>query len=174
MRGGTDPRNLPTLERRRIHPLVLPLNYEPQRHMTTNYTPGPWVNNHTTPSTIGSTFWEITDAIDKPVAFVNEPQPRSREEMAANADLIAAAPDLLEALQGMLRVTSGQAIYAFMKPQRDAANAAVLRATGPVTVALPPRCRGCGGSIISRLCSCGTPHPEYRQNARAETPGEIS
>jgi hypothetical protein len=86
--------------------------------------------NHHAPSSAGSAFWEITDGIDKPVAFVNEPQPRSREEMAANVDLIAAAPELLEALQGMLRVTSGQAIYAFMEPQRSAAIAAVAKSLG--------------------------------------------
>jgi hypothetical protein len=70
--------------------------------MNTNHTPGPWVINHHAPSSVGSAFWEITDGIDKPVAFINEPQPRSREEMEANAKLMAAAPELLTELKNLL------------------------------------------------------------------------
>ena len=94
-----------------------------------HHTPGPWACNHTPPSSAGAAFWEITDDIDKPFAFVNEPQPRSREEMAANALLLAAAPELLDALKGMMEVTNGQTIYSFMAPQRAAALAAIEKAT---------------------------------------------
>lgn len=94
------------------------------------HTPKNWVVNYREPSSIGSAFWEITDGLDKPIAFVTEPQPRSREEMAANANLMSAAPELLEALEGFLSVTSGQTISAFMKPQREAAMTAIAKAKG--------------------------------------------
>jgi hypothetical protein len=94
------------------------------------HTPKNWVVDYREPSSIGRAFWEITDGLDKPIAFVSEPQPRSREEMAANAYLMSAAPELLEALEGFLSVTSGQSIYDFMQPQKDAAMAAIAKAKG--------------------------------------------
>lgn len=47
-----------------------------------------------------------------------------------DANLIAAAPDLLEALQGFLVMTEGQSIYHFMEPQQKAAKAAIAKALG--------------------------------------------
>lgn len=36
--------------------------------------------------------------------------------------------------------------------------------------ALADRCEGCGGKIISTLCSCGTPHPSFTAPAKSPTP----
>ena len=112
------------------------MNMKPHHYAThAEHTPGPWVSNHHQPSSIGAAFWEITDDTDKPIAFVNEPQPRSREEMAANAALLAAAPELRDALKGYLEVTDPgkQSIYAFMEPQRTAALDAIQKATRATT-----------------------------------------
>jgi hypothetical protein len=68
--------------------------------MNTKHTPGPWNYAH------GSTDLLTHDGDD--VAYVDTAIPnRSKSEQLANARLIAAAPDLLEALQ-ILSETAGR------------------------------------------------------------------
>lgn len=73
--------------------------------MSTKHTPGPWTtekNEHG--------YWVgATNPTNKPVCDVHlfcidnrEPQVFSHDETLANARLIAAAPEMLEALQGVV------------------------------------------------------------------------
>jgi hypothetical protein len=55
---------------------------------------------------------------------------RSYEEECANARLIAAAPELLEALQGMLVEKPIDEILVYAKTAKEKARAAIARATG--------------------------------------------
>ena len=86
------------------------------------HTPGPWRYMAGTHSHY--------DSEGKAIARVYGPRGIDCSRRDANARLIAAAPDLLEALKGMLSRTDGQAIYNFMEPQREAARAAIAKATG--------------------------------------------
>ena len=51
-------------------------------------------------------------------------------ETKANARLIAAAPDLLEAAKNLLAMTEGQTIFNYMEPQLEAVRAAIAKAGG--------------------------------------------
>jgi hypothetical protein len=92
------------------------------------HTPGPWF-------AVGAQVEIEDDSV--PDICTCDPQvmrqshldwhPRTVE---ANARLIAAAPELLEALEMMLACTEGQAIYNFMEPQREKARAAIAKAKG--------------------------------------------
>lgn len=70
----------------------------------TNYTPGPWRIGDA-----GKTvFWPVTDE-PSPIAITNliPPTPRAGiDERKANARLIAAAPELLEALESIVAAYS--------------------------------------------------------------------
>ena len=90
------------------------------------HTPGPWVVE------------SLVDGFD-----IHAPEPgcfvatTSDPEMIwgavtrkGDAHLIAAAPELLEALEELLACTEGQAIYNFMEPQKKKARAAIAKAKG--------------------------------------------
>lgn len=86
------------------------------------HTPGPWhimkpleSNGYVWVNPMGGMCGEIATA-----------WPISQGSAEANARLIAAAPDLLEALQGFLVMTEGH----FMEPQQKAAKAAIAKALG--------------------------------------------
>jgi hypothetical protein len=88
------------------------------------HTPGPW--HHP-----GKEFNDVRDADDELVAValhlrVGQPE-RSVHEAAANARLIAAAPDLLEALQYVMVAHGEQLDHAFQMAQD-----AIAKATGGV------------------------------------------
>ena len=83
--------------------------------MTTKYTPGPWLFR-TAPTSAG--LCHIVSAADWKGAFiygdgirkgVDDALPKA-QELAANARLIAAAPDLLEALKEIMPFTATAAI----------------------------------------------------------------
>ena len=83
--------------------------------MTTKHTPGPWMLR-TTPTSAG--LCHIVSAADWRIAFiygdlirkgVDDALPKA-QELAANARLIAAAPDLLEALREIMPFTATAAI----------------------------------------------------------------
>lgn len=79
------------------------------------HTPGPWKFEGPTNTirSVPANYWLATmDSWDGAV------------DNAANARLIAAAPDLLEALQGVLRVADRKTA------EFDAARAAIAKATG--------------------------------------------
>lgn len=92
---------------------------------TTKHTPGPWEAEVRTP--IGITYvWQggTENAIAKVYAGVIE-------DAEANARLIAAAPELLDALQSLLaRVSSDIIANQCWHEEQRAARAAIAKATG--------------------------------------------
>lgn len=95
--------------------------------MSTKHTPGPWsvVNEHDEVTVIAgehiSHGFKVRYEIARDVGG-------HRGDEYANARLIAAAPDLLEAIQALLRkVECGTALHCDLC---DAARAAIAKATG--------------------------------------------
>jgi len=91
--------------------------------MKAKHTPGPWI-------AVGLWVEHSDDRVAdicncNTNAMSQEHLGRSNKEMAANARLIAAAPEMLEALQELVGwVTTAPQKYV------DAANAAIAKATG--------------------------------------------
>ena len=80
------------------------------------HTPGPWI--------------QVGDTVGVPVgrvAWVFAPTSSTWTEEIANARLIAAAPDLLEALRGLLEVTDFYELYG---AKTEAARAAIAKVEG--------------------------------------------
>lgn len=86
------------------------------------HTPGPWIFYADTPSTDPN--WHIVTTANRMRVLANVHIEPGNAMDAANARLIAAAPDLLEALQGVLRVADRQT------DEFDAARAAIAKAIG--------------------------------------------
>ncbi len=84
----------------------------------TKHTPGEWIDRGT--NCVG-TRWQL-------VASVYPMEDENPEEHAANARLIAASPDLLEALKDMVNLV--ELMCPFDGPQQRKARAAIARATG--------------------------------------------
>jgi len=79
---------------------------------TSNHTPGPWTFD---PKSVHGMYW-VKGWDNHPIAYVEHQEsavPRCYHD--ANARLISAAPDLLEALQGIVR----QAEIAFIDGGRN-------------------------------------------------------
>ena len=96
------------------------------------HTPGPWrviIDDDGNPLS-GRPSVQASDELDCAIVhwdgFVQEywRSARGDKEIQANARLIAAAPDLLEALEGVVRVADRDT------PEFAAARAAIARATG--------------------------------------------
>jgi hypothetical protein len=69
--------------------------------MSTNHTPGPWTGH----TFNGSKFGLIVNhELQQPIANI---EPDLTEETEANINLIAAAPDLLEALEALMETRFG-------------------------------------------------------------------
>jgi len=85
------------------------------------HTPGPWRYEEFGPNVI------IKATKNPMLSVVHSLYHESREQMEANADLIAAAPELLEALEALVLDESKEYI-----PTRlwDAARAAIAKAKG--------------------------------------------
>ncbi len=81
------------------------------------HTPGPWLE-----VSVASSRYIVTDECNICEMF----SPRTREERDANQRLIAAAPDLLEALQGIMAGVAG----CQKNSEYEAARAAIAKATG--------------------------------------------
>jgi len=99
--------------------------------MNTKHTPGPWkVYEDERPIV---TIWDEKDESTDDLAFMNYDLPQ--EQVQSNAKLIAAAPDLLAAIDSLLK-EAGQAIgkrdvkkhYHFMVAE-EAAKRAIAAAT---------------------------------------------
>ena len=92
----------------------------------TQHTPGPWTykRDYTRPDAIGGDyFYDICDADGKPLNIVVFGE--------ANARLIAAAPDMLEALKDIVENLSMQAAMQRYAPGLlAAAHAAIAKAEG--------------------------------------------
>lgn len=91
--------------------------------MTTKHTPGPW-----------STEVDRKKALEinivsgnRPFVATAWPANHPDKEQEANARLIAAAPDLLKALEELLEVTDFHELYG---SRTEAARAAIAKATG--------------------------------------------
>lgn len=87
--------------------------------MTTMHTPGPWF-----PRKNSAGMWEAMIE-DRDYAHSTAFITRTDDQGAADARLIAAAPELLAALKGVLRVADRQT------DEFDAARAAIAKATAP-------------------------------------------
>ena len=94
--------------------------------MSAQHTPGPWkVLEHSWSDTS-----IVAEGFDHGICLLDinhateESQEADEALMAANARLISAAPDLLEALRGVLRVADRATV------EFDAARAAIAKATG--------------------------------------------
>jgi len=85
------------------------------------HTPGPWTFGHW-----GDDFWVSPDSsgLTQKVARVTWGMGEEREEGRENARLVAAAPELLAALKGVLRVADRKT------DEFDAARAAIAKAEG--------------------------------------------
>ena len=95
------------------------------------YTKGPWTRNY------GNYVYQGKDSASKGrLIAVCEPTTRTQEDwdqVFANARLIAAAPELLEALQTLVVVcihASGSMDYNYGEFDLKAAEAAILKARG--------------------------------------------
>lgn len=93
-----------------------------------NHTPGPWLHVE------GTHFVGTDDADTQTICYTDDHRnrrKRSQAEHEANARLIAAAPELLEALKGLINVcTHPQSTKADMKQIAREARAAIAKAEG--------------------------------------------
>ena len=98
------------------------------------FTPGPWVRSSESPKIIMSgSFIDGHDGyiIGSVTGDDNSGYYASEEEAAANATLIIAAPDLLEALENLLQAFDGAFAGAYGRgPLYIAANSAIIKARG--------------------------------------------
>ena len=92
--------------------------------MNTKHTPGPW---NVSPSAKASTLTRVFDETGKLVASANGPGLFEGGEAEANARLIAAAPELLEALHVMMKTFEG--LEAIHNDAYRQAKAAIAKAT---------------------------------------------
>ena len=95
------------------------------------HTPGPWVTN--------DRYKTSVNAGKKHIAMVNQFKIGDvesdvwGEEHEANAQLIAAAPELLEALEELLSEFDTQMRSFEDQPCQDKARSAIIKATQPIT-----------------------------------------
>ena len=95
---------------------------EQQKH-----TPGPWEAEWHRKYKQWNVFPESGKAVVSVTDLCGE---YSKEETEANARLIAAAPELLEALQGLLDCMAIPSSICKERPAYEAARAAIAKATG--------------------------------------------
>jgi len=91
------------------------------------FTPGPWQVNHSDPLQVCDTDGDVRGC--SPIATTHGP----RVEAKANARLIAAAPELLEAVTLAYAFLAGGSCYETERWRAafDAARAAIAKATQP-------------------------------------------
>lgn len=99
--------------------------------MTTPHTPGPWRIRY------GKRFeydYLLKAGKDTPIAYWSNFKIRTKKESKANARLIAAAPELLEALQSLVNQFLQRGVFTAPEhPDRIAlalAESAIAKATG--------------------------------------------
>lgn len=90
--------------------------------MNTQHTTGPWMVSRYSQSTVLKSI-NIRGGNEHIARVVVPDTAQSIEEYEANAHLIAAAPELLEALENVLYWDNG-------KPEWEVARAAIAKATG--------------------------------------------
>lgn len=96
--------------------------------MTTPHTPGPWRLRY------GKLFeydYLLKAGKDTPIAYWSNFKIRTKKESKANARLIAAAPELLEALQNAQMALAGFVDRSgIVQNALDKASAAIAKSTG--------------------------------------------
>jgi hypothetical protein len=93
------------------------------------HTPGPWVIDDSNPNLVArlvNGVYEYVCAVE-PSSFSNRECNQEQEE--ADARLIAAAPEMLEALRGLLDPATNED-GAWYRQAREAARAAIVKAEG--------------------------------------------
>lgn len=97
--------------------------------METKHTPGPW--DFHIADNARTVHAAIENADGDRVADVYERPKGTPQRMAANASLIAAAPDLLAALRPLVSVVNGARVHKLKKEgYLNDARAAIAKATG--------------------------------------------
>jgi len=96
--------------------------------MSAKHTPGPWTNQVVNTVSgvcfkVGPFPWKEGE-LNHACIYADYPNKSGYEQCAANARLIAAAPDLLEALLAVLKVADRKT------DEFDMARAAIAKATG--------------------------------------------
>ena len=91
------------------------------------HTPGPWCTNG------GAVETDRPRRSSQLVAHVYGEESGLESEQLANARLIAAAPDLLEALEGLLRLEACDSDEPIGREAWATARAAIAKATGGIT-----------------------------------------
>ena len=95
--------------------------------MNAKHTPGPWMKS----THGGISKYSIWSSSGQHIADTNTTKSIGFERCAANASLIAAAPDLLEALEDCVAVMDRElAGLKVIQPELSAARAAIAKATG--------------------------------------------
>ena len=95
--------------------------------MDVKHTPGPWMKS----THGGISKYSIWSSSGQHIADTNTTKSIGFERCAANASLIAAAPDLLEALEDCVAVMDRElAGLKVIQPELSAARAAIAKATG--------------------------------------------
>lgn len=93
----------------------------------TKHTPGPWGVVVGSDNDTGHTPADVIGPKGHPLAMVMRPDPAAGGDVYANARLMAAAPDLLNALQHIVKVTN---LKGSGHPLETQAVAAIKKATG--------------------------------------------
>ena len=99
--------------------------------MKGKHTPGPWRRYYGSMSCAG--IASVDDKVN--ICVMCDADPSQQQEVEADAALIAAAPDLLEALKDIIaccRITGPVGNYAYIisDERREAAKAAIAKAEG--------------------------------------------
>ena len=90
------------------------------------HTPGPWIVALNIDGVYAGTLSVVKSAVGSEICGPRQIRPQAKE-LEANANLIAAAPDLLEALKAILTICDSEGMYAL---ESDAARAAIAKAKG--------------------------------------------
>lgn len=100
------------------------------------HTPGHWKASHTR---AGFVSWKIAASDGRTVAAITATQRRQPEEKSANAFLLAAAPELLEVVEALVKAADSDPFLAvgFFVEHWANAREALVKAIG---YNLPPHC----------------------------------
>ena len=94
--------------------------------MRTNHTPGPWKTDGS-----GMSVYSANTRLDfAPIVAAAVGNEKSLAQLRADAQLIAAAPDLLEALTALIDMDVSYARGPRVQQAVEAAKAAIAKATG--------------------------------------------
>lgn len=112
---------------------ALPLDPPPSPYKERPWTPGPWTADTPSEQNPDGTWGVYEDSAFGPICYVGDPYPRSHNRPAENMLLIAAAPDLYEALEAFTdrAAADPSGAYADLVTQATAAMRKALRGSSP-------------------------------------------